>query len=66
MKLRIKRIGEPSRYVEQSLRDRYAIETFTSITASPAEQCIELELMLLDSVLVDDIPGDDRATTDEE
>jgi hypothetical protein len=39
---------KPSPYVEMLLRRKYAVETLRSIKASPAEQMIELELMVLD------------------
>ena len=39
---------KPSPYVEMELRREYAWETMLSINTSPAEQIIELELMLQD------------------
>lgn len=47
----MKRVPTPpksSPYVEMELRRKFALETLRSIKASPAEQVIELELMLQD------------------
>ena len=50
MRIKIKRVNSlPEVYLPQEWRAKYAIETFRSINAPVDEQCIELELMWLDS-----------------
>jgi hypothetical protein len=44
---------KPSPYVEMELRRKFAVETLRSIKALPAEQMIELELMLQDEGEID-------------
>jgi hypothetical protein len=44
----VKRVGKVEPYLDYNTRCRFAVETFSSITAPPWEQVCELELMLLD------------------
>jgi hypothetical protein len=44
-KLTVKRVTQPSPYVNELLRSKYAVEAFRSVTAPKWEQILELSLM---------------------